>query len=74
MTATKEEFFNRAKLSAQDKATMTDQTARSIIAAEASAREKKTNRLRELRLQQEPAEETKPAATRAKRKPARKAG
>jgi hypothetical protein len=57
MTATKEEFFNPVKLSARDKAAATDQTARTIIASEATAREKKTARLRELRMQQEPAAE-----------------
>ena len=57
MTATKEKFFNPVKLSAQDKAAATDHTARSIIASEATEREKKTARLRELRLQQQPADE-----------------
>ena len=63
MTATKDDFFNPVKLSARDKAAATDQTARTIIASEATAREKKTARLRELRLQQESAEEpARPAA------------
>ena len=72
MTATKEEFFNPVKLSARDKAEATDQTARTIIAAEATAREKKTARLRELRMQQEPVEaEPKPVRkTRKKASPA----
>ncbi|PDT28409.1 hypothetical protein CO660_18275 [Rhizobium sp. L9] len=52
MTATKGEFFNPAKLSSRDKAEATDHTARAIIAAEASARDKKTEKLRALRLQQ----------------------
>ncbi|TCR93439.1 hypothetical protein [Rhizobium sp. BK376] len=52
MTATKEKFFNAAKLSAQDKAAATDHTARAIIAAELSERERKTERLKALRLQQ----------------------
>ncbi len=70
MTATKEKFFNPGKLSAQDKAAATDHTARTIIAAEATEREKKTARLRALRLQQEPAEaEAKPV-----RKPRKRAG
>ncbi|MBB4196123.1 hypothetical protein [Rhizobium aethiopicum] len=60
MTATKGEFFNPAKLSSRDKAEATDQTARAIIAAEASARDKKTEKLRALRLQQ--AAETADAA------------
>lgn len=57
MTATKDAFFNPVKLSAHDKAAATDETARTIIASEATAREKKTARLRELRLQQQPTEE-----------------
>jgi hypothetical protein len=51
MTATKGEFFNPAKLSSRDKAEATDHTARAIIAAEASARDKKTEKLKALRLQ-----------------------
>jgi hypothetical protein len=57
MTATKEEFFNPAKLSARDKAAATDSTARAIIADETATRQKKTERLRQLRLQQEAAEQ-----------------
>ncbi|MCR6500876.1 hypothetical protein MUO32_17705 [Shinella sp. CPCC 101442] len=72
MTATKEEFFNPVKLSARDKAAATDETARTIIASEATAREKKTARLRELRLQQEPAEEPARPAAKTKRTPAAK--
>jgi hypothetical protein len=53
MTATKGEFFNPAKLSSRDKAEATDHTARAIIAQEATAREKKTEKLKLLRLQQE---------------------
>ncbi|AGS21018.1 MULTISPECIES: hypothetical protein [Rhizobium] len=64
MTATKGEFFNPAKLSSRDKAEATDHTARAIIAAEASARDKKTEKLRALRLQQaaEEAEASPPPA------------
>ncbi|ABC89977.1 hypothetical conserved protein [Rhizobium etli CFN 42] len=64
MTATKGEFFNPAKLSSRDKAEATDHTARAIIAAEASARDKKTEKLRALRLQQaaEGAEASPPPA------------
>ena len=65
MTATKEEFFNPAKLSARDKAAATDHTARSIIATEASDREKKTEKLRLLRLERQAAEPA-PAPVRAK--------
>lgn len=56
MTATKDEFFNSAKLSAREKAAVTDNTARSIIAAEASERDKKTERLKLMRLEREAAE------------------
>ena len=67
MTATKEAFFNPVKLSARDKAAATDETARTIIASEATARDKKTARLRELRLQQQPAEEPARPAAKTKR-------
>jgi hypothetical protein len=67
MTATKEKFFNPAKLSAQDKAAATDQTARAIIAAEMSAREKKTEKLRMLRLQRAADAEPETAAPAKKR-------
>ena len=68
MTATKEKFFNPVKLSARDKAAATDHTARAIIETEATAREKKTARLRELRLQQQPTEDAaQPAAKSRKR-------
>ncbi|TCV61789.1 hypothetical protein EDE05_114114 [Neorhizobium sp. R1-B] len=65
MTATKDEFFNPTKLSARDKAAATDQTARAIIAAEANQREKKTEKLRLLRLEKEAAEPS-PAPARSK--------
>jgi hypothetical protein len=65
MTATKDEFFNPTKLSARDKAAATDQTARAIIASEANQREKKTEKLRLLRLEKEAAEPS-PAPTRSK--------
>ncbi|MBX4956941.1 hypothetical protein HJB51_00690 [Rhizobium lentis] len=74
MTATKGEFFNPVKLSSRDKAEATDQTARAIIAAEASARDKKTEKLRALRLQQAAAEaETVPAPAKKRRSPAKAA-
>ena len=66
MTATKEEFFNPTKLSARDKAAATDQTARAIIAAERTQREKKTEKLRLLRLQRE-ADEPTPARTKSRK-------
>lgn len=62
MTATKEEFFNPAKLSSRDKAAATDHTARAIIAAEASQREQKTERLRQLRLEREAVQASTEAA------------
>jgi len=62
LTATKDEFFSPTKLSARDKAAATDHTARSIIAAEASERDKKTEKLKLLRLEREAAE-VPPAAT-----------
>ncbi|MBP2559662.1 hypothetical protein J2857_002431 [Neorhizobium galegae] len=67
MAATKDEFFNPIKLSARDKAAATDHTARSIISAEATQREKKTEKLRQLRLEREAAEPAPaPAPARAK--------
>lgn len=79
MTATKGEFFNPAKLSPRDKAEATDHTARAIIAAEASARDKKTEKLKALRLQQAaeaeaeaeaaPAKKRRPSAKHAQRRP-----
>ncbi|HEV7433350.1 MAG TPA: hypothetical protein VGO22_00525 [Pseudorhizobium sp.] len=52
MTATKEEFFKPAKMSAQAKAEQTNSVVRDILDAETSAREKKTERLKALRLAQ----------------------
>ncbi len=75
MTVTKDKFFNPAKLSAHDKAAATDQTARAIIAAELSAREKKTEKLRMLRLQQAAAEpETAAAPAKKRRAPIKRGG
>ena len=55
MVATKEKFFSPTKLSAQQKAATTHDAAMQIIDAEVSAREKKTQKLRQLRLEQEAA-------------------
>ncbi|MDQ0558897.1 hypothetical protein QO004_000672 [Rhizobium mesoamericanum] len=66
----KSEFFNPAKLSSRDKAAATDATARAIVDAEAAAREKKTVKLRALRLQQEA--ETPPVAAPTKKRMASK--
>jgi hypothetical protein len=56
MTATKDAFFNPAKLTSQEKAAQTNQTARRIIDEETAAREKKTERLRLARMEQRDAE------------------
>ena len=49
MVAPKNSVFSPAKLSAEQKASSTHETAMRIIDAEAAAREKKTERLRRLR-------------------------
>ena len=63
MTATKETFFKPEKVSPQDKAATTDSVARSLIAQEATARDRKTEALKALRLERE-AEENFAAAAR----------
>ncbi|MBB4577180.1 hypothetical protein PYR71_19525 [Rhizobium sp. MC63] len=73
MTATKGEFFNPAKLSPRDKAETTDQTARAIIAAEASARDKKTEKLKAMRLQQEAEAGAEAVPAKKRRSPAKSA-
>ncbi|MBL0370942.1 hypothetical protein JJB09_02775 [Rhizobium sp. KVB221] len=71
MAATKDTLFNPAKLTSQQKIAQTDGAARQIIDAELAAREKKTERLKKLRLEQEAAAAenapAKPAAKKAKR-------
>jgi len=52
MTATKDAFFNPSKMTPQQKSVVTDDAAKKIIAAEAIARGKKTEKLKQLRLQQ----------------------
>jgi hypothetical protein len=64
MTASKDQFFNATKMSARDKAEATNHTARAIIADEAKLREKKTEKLRALRLQREAEAEPEPARKR----------
>jgi len=62
MTVTKEKFFKQARVSPQDKISATDLAAREITAAETANREKKTEKLRALRLAQpvvEPAKQSK---------------
>jgi hypothetical protein len=56
MTATKENFFKPAKLSADAKAAQMNATVRTILDAEAAARDEKTRNLRALRLSQPVAE------------------
>lgn len=68
MTASKDQFFNATKMSARDKAEATDHTARAIIADEAKLREKKTEKLKALRLQREAEAKPEPAAPKRKRK------
>lgn len=50
MKNTKDDFFKPKKLSAQSKAELTTSVAKDILASEASARQKKTETLRALRL------------------------
>jgi len=68
MVATKEKFFSPTKLSAQQKAATTHDAAMQIIDAEVSAREKKTQKLRQLRLEQEAAAPEATATAPAKKK------
>jgi hypothetical protein len=64
MTATKDEFFKPAKLSAEAKARQTNSAVKDILQAEATAREKKTEKLRALRLGQPQPEATPPKRSR----------
>lgn len=66
MTATKDKFFKPGRVDARDKAATTDHTARAIIAAESTARDKKTEKLKALRMLRE-AEAVPEAAKPAKR-------
>ncbi|MFN7102548.1 MAG: hypothetical protein ACK4N1_07965 [Pseudorhizobium sp.] len=65
MTATKDEFFKPAKLSAQAKAEQTNNVVKDILTAETTEREKKTEKLKALRLAQ-------PAPTDSSKKRTRK--
>lgn len=69
MTATKDQFFKPAKMSAQAKSEQTNSVVRDILDAEVIAREKKTEKLRALRLQQtaDAPAAVKKAATKTKR-------
>jgi hypothetical protein len=53
VTVTKENIFKPGKLSQQDKAAVTDATAKGIVAAETTARDRKTEQLKRLRLERE---------------------
>jgi hypothetical protein len=62
MATAKDTFFSPTKMNALQKAENTHSAAMEIIDAEVTAREKKTERLRQLRLEREaatPAEEPK---------------
>lgn len=56
MTATKQNFFKPTKVRAEQKAADTNSAARGIIEQEANLRDKKTERLRALRLAKEAAD------------------
>jgi hypothetical protein len=55
MTATKQQFFKPTKMSAEAKSSQTNSIARGIVEQEAAAREKKTEKLRALRMAKEAA-------------------
>lgn len=65
MSAIKEDVFKPTKLSSQAKAEQTNVTVNEILTAETVARQKKTEKLRALRLAQ-PAPEEAPKKTRRK--------
>ncbi|MBB3441119.1 hypothetical protein LVY75_22090 [Sinorhizobium sp. B11] len=67
MTETKDTFFKPEKLSPQAKAEQTTSVAKGILESEAVARQKKTEKLRALRLAQE-AVEAPPKKPRAGKK------
>ncbi len=56
MTASQKEFFKPEKVSAAKKAEETDSAAKGIVAQETAARDKKTEKLRALRLAKEAVE------------------
>lgn len=70
MDVTKDTLSTPVKVSPQAKAAATDSAARTIIASEVTAREKKTARLRALRLEQEAIQEKAEPATGSKKQPA----
>ncbi|MGY5803085.1 hypothetical protein [Rhizobium hainanense] len=68
MTKTKDNLFKPEKLSAQAKSEQTTSIAKDILANETSARQKKTERLRALRLAQEAELGPAPKATKKGKK------
>jgi hypothetical protein len=66
MAATKEKFFKQSRQTLQDKASATDIAARQITAAENADREKKTEKLRALRLAQSVVTPSKPSSRRGR--------
>ncbi|MDP9590272.1 UNVERIFIED_ORG: hypothetical protein J2W19_002831 [Shinella zoogloeoides] len=70
MDMTKDTLSTPVKPSSQAKAAATDSAARTIIASEVTAREKKTARLRALRMEQEAIQEKAEPATKTKKAPA----
>lgn len=68
MTATKQNFFKPTKVSAEMKAADTNAAARGIVAQEANARDKKTERLRALRLAKEAANPSPPSPSKRKKR------
>lgn len=71
MVATKDRFFSPSKINSQQKAATTHDAAMQIIDAEAVARDKKTARLRQQRLDHEAAN-PQPEAPPVKRKGAKR--
>ena len=68
MAETRNNFFSPTKMNALQKAESTHSAAMQIIDAETLAREKKTERLRQLRLEREAATPPAEPAKRGKRK------
>jgi hypothetical protein len=68
MAADKDNFLAPGKVSQQAKSAATDQMARMIVSQEAAAREKKTARLKALRMQQEPVADEPTASEKKKSK------
>ncbi|MDP9836709.1 hypothetical protein J2T09_001454 [Neorhizobium huautlense] len=67
MTATKDPVSKPAKLSTQQKAEQTNSVVRQILDAEVTAREKKTEKLRALRLAQSETDAAEQVAAKPKK-------